>query len=208
MSLILDALKKSERTRQQSLTGQLGAGEMPSPRTRLAVPWVTLLGLLLLVNAVVLGVLFFGGRPAAEAPPVAAASPSPAPPPPAYHPRVRPLSEEVGAPPVNVAPATPASPAPPDAAAQAPEPPQPELATNAAALPTFAALTPEQRQGLPELHLDVHGYAEKPADRFVVINLKRYRIGEVLAEGPTIRDIIPEGAVLEYHGTVFLLPAT
>ena len=100
-----------------------------------------------------------------------------------------------------------AGPAPQAAAAPAQEGTQPVIATNAAALPSYDSLTPDQRQGLPALHLDVHGYAEKPVDRFVVINLKRYRIGDVLAEGPTVKDILPEGAVLEYRGTLFLLPA-
>ena len=31
--------------------------------------------------------------------------------------------------------------------------------------------------------------------------------GDVLDEGPTLKDILPQGAVLEFHGTTFLLPA-
>jgi hypothetical protein len=55
--------------------------------------------------------------------------------------------------------------------------------------------------------MDVHGYVGNPKDRFVVINLKQYHIGDVLDEGPTLKDILPQGAVLEFHGTTFLLPA-
>jgi|SRR5215469_2096025 len=202
MSLILDALRKSERSRQQSLTGRLGAGEAPPARTRLPVPWATLLGLLLLVNAVVLGVLFFGSRsvPPTASPPSPAVGDKPA-----YRPSVRPLAQEAAEP--AAAPAPPAPAAPANAGSPAPQVPQPLVATNAAALPTYGSLTPEQRQGLAALHLDVHGYADKPAERFVVINLKRYRIGDVLTEGPTVKDIVREGAVLEYQGTLFLLPA-
>ena len=47
-----------------------------------------------------------------------------------------------------------------------------------------------------------------PADRFAVINLKHYRIGDSLAEGPALKDVVPQGAVLEFHGTVFLLPTS
>ena len=54
MSLILDALRKSERTRQQTLTGQLGAGETPVGVSRLPVPWIPLFGALLAVNGVLL----------------------------------------------------------------------------------------------------------------------------------------------------------
>ncbi|HLW74832.1 MAG TPA: general secretion pathway protein GspB [Gammaproteobacteria bacterium] len=203
MSLILDALRKSERTRQQSLTGRLGAVETPPVRTRLPVPWVTLLGLLLLVNAIVLGVLFFGPRPATN-PPTAAENPAPAAPA-DYHPSVRSLAEEAGTP-VNPAPAAGVqSVSPPPAASTAA--PAPMMVENAAALPSFDNLPPELRQNLPTLHLDVHGYAANPQDRFVVINLKRYRIGDTLTEGPRVVDIVPQGAVLEFNGTRFLLPA-
>lgn len=201
MSLILDALRKSERTRQQSLTGRLGAGEVPPPRSRLPVPWVTLLGLLLLVNAVVLGVLFFGSRPAPPAAPAVAENLAPRPAA-DYHPSVRPLAEEAGAAEASAA-APVAAPVPP--ANPAPAAP---AAGNVPDLPSFDALPPELRQNLPALHLDVHGYAANPRDRFVVINLKRYRIGDTLTEGPRVVDIVPQGAVLEFQGTTFLLPAT
>ena len=197
MSLILDALRKSERIRQQSLTGRLGAGEVPPARTRLPVPWVTLLGLLLLVNAIVLGVLFFAPRSTPTAAPPAA--PRPAPQPAVdYHPSVRPLAVEAGAPPPAAAPAV----------SSVITPAAPLVVGNVPDLPTFDSLSPEQRQNLPALHLDVHGYAANPQDRFVVINLKRYRIGDTLAEGPRVVDIVPTGAVLEFQGTTFLLPAS
>ena len=199
MSLILDALRKSERTRQQSLTGRLGAGEAPPTRTRLPVPWVTLLGLLLLVNAIVLGVLFFAPHSTPLAAPPAAAGPATQP---AvdYHPSVRPLAAEAGAPP---SPAT-----APAASSAVATPAAPLTAGNVPDLPSFDSLSPELRQNLPALHLDVHGYAVNPQDRFVVINLKRYRIGDTLTEGPRVVDIVPQGAVLEFQGTTFLLPAT
>ena len=207
MSLILDALRKSERTRQQSLTGQLGSGETPSGPGRLPVPWVPLIAALLIANALLL--FFFWPR---SPEPARAEASATAVPPPAYHPSVRPLADEAG----DDAAAVPAQPnsadVPPRAEpaqtqTAAPSPPLQIPATDTSSLPTFDALTPEQRQGLPALHMDVHGYVAIPKDRFVVINLKQYRIGDVLDEGPTLKDILPQGAVLEFHGTAFLLPA-
>ena len=198
MSLILDALRKSERTRQQSLTGQLGAGETPPPPARLALPWMTLLGLLLAVNAVVLTVFFWRGdrepaAPVASVAPQAAATP--------YHPEVRPLAGEAPA----VTPAIPAQ--APAATPQVIQQPAPIIAQNSSAdLPHYDALPAELRQAMPALHLDVHGYAPQPADRFVVINLQRYRIGDTLAAGPKVIDIVPQGVILESNGTRFLLP--
>ena len=204
MSLILDALRKSERSRQQSLTGRLGSTETPPARNHLPVPWATLLGLWLLVNAVVLGVWFLGPHPA-PTPETAPSVPENATPGPAadYHPSVRPLSQEAASPDQSAT----QSAAVPAGEANTPPAAEPVVAANAAALPTYDSLTPDQRQGLPALHLDVHSYAADPTERFVVINLKRYRIGDVLAEGPNVKDIVPQGAVLEYHGKVFLLPA-
>ena len=209
MSLILDALRKSERTRQQSLTGQLGATEAPPGPARMAVPWMTLLGILLVINAIVLTAFFWRGNAHTTAP----VQPSP-PAPTAYHPDIRPLSEEAATPPDAVPPAAPQAvvvqpPLAAPAAAPAPSPQSagPVVAQNAdAGVPSLATLPMEVRQTLPALHLDVLGYAMKPEDRFVVINFQRYRVGDTTVEGVRVADIVPGGAVLEYHGTHFLLP--
>lgn len=195
MSLILDALRKSERSRQQSLTGRLGAADVPPSVSRMAVPWTTLLGLLLVINAVVLAVLFW---PRSE-PPAAAVAPPPAAAVQAYRPDVRPLSGEAVSGNDSAKTATDDVPAQIPAAA-------PVIAQNSSAdVPTLDSLPADFRQSLPTLHLDVHGYVEKPADRFVVINLQRYRIGDTLPAGALVVDIVPQGVILEFHGTRFLL---
>lgn len=207
MSLILDALRKSERTRQQSLTGQLGAGEAPPAPARFGLPWTTVLGLLLLVNALVLALFFWrsgGQETAAPAAAVPALQSQSIP----YRPEVRPLSAEAPSDDATGAGPAAAPHAVPKAAAQPITPPvAPVVAQNGSAdLPTYDSLPADLRQSLPALHLDVHGYAAKPAERFVVINLQRYRIGDSLPEGVQVADIVPQGVILEFHGTRFLLP--
>lgn len=59
---------------------------------------------------------------------------------------------------------------------------------------------------MTDLHLDIHVFGETPADRFVFINMNKYRENSKLVEGPTVREITPDGVVLEYQGTTFLLP--
>ena len=59
---------------------------------------------------------------------------------------------------------------------------------------------------MPDLHLDIHVYSEAPADRFVFINMVRHKEKSRLAEGPVVREITPEGVILDYNGTEFLLP--
>jgi general secretion pathway protein B len=60
--------------------------------------------------------------------------------------------------------------------------------------------------GLPALHLDLHVYAKRPADRFVMINMHRLGEGDSLPNGVQVEAIRPDGAVLSYRGTRFLLP--
>jgi hypothetical protein len=59
---------------------------------------------------------------------------------------------------------------------------------------------------LPQLRLDLHVYAARPQDRFVMINMHKLREGDALPEGVHVESITPEGAVLSYNGSRFLLP--
>jgi general secretion pathway protein B len=59
---------------------------------------------------------------------------------------------------------------------------------------------------LPELHLDIHVYSAKPAERFVFVNMRKYTEGQALKEGPTLERITADGAILNQHGLRFLLP--
>jgi general secretion pathway protein B len=74
------------------------------------------------------------------------------------------------------------------------------------ALPTISELNLTGPQALPELHLDVHVYATSAADRFVYVNMRKYREGSVLQEGPTVERIRRDGVVLNHQGLRFLLP--
>lgn len=206
MSLILDALRKSERTRQQSLTSQLGS-ELPTGPSRVPVPWLPVIAAILTANALLL--YFLWPRSVVVTPSLSAASVST----PAYHPAVRSLASEAISP--DDAPASPARPIPVPAPVSHLAPPgNPSVVpAQSAAVPaglgamqSIDDLPPDVRQSLPALHMDVHGYARNTADRFVVINLKTYRIGNTLVEGPVLKDIVPQGAVLEFRGVTFLLP--
>ena len=73
-------------------------------------------------------------------------------------------------------------------------------------LPTLSEINPGGQEALPALHLDVHVYATDPEDRFVYINMHKYREGSALAEGPTVEHIRRDGVVLDYHGLRFVLP--
>jgi len=71
-------------------------------------------------------------------------------------------------------------------------------------LPSATALAAEGIV-LPTLRLELHAYAERPSDRFVFINGRKYVEGDRLADGPELLSIAPNGAVLRHLGQRFLL---
>lgn len=208
MSFILDALKKSETERQQQ--GPSDFANVPSSTESPGVPrWLWVLGLLLAVNlAVLLGVLLRDDEPGIDSAPAeasrvqqeSASGPS-------FSERIREARERETAASVSAA-AAPEPVAQPAATQQPPAPvqsrPQPEFTL--AELPTADELRATGQLQLSDLHLDIHVYSEKPAERFVFINMVKHREKSRLAEGPIVQEITPEGVILDYSGTRFLLP--
>lgn len=224
MSFILDALKKSELERQrQSMPGLMDA---PTSLRHGRLPlWAILLGSLLAVNIVVLIIVLMRNA----APSVAARSATHNTSPADLKPRAvdehfSPLgAAPVYAPEIPVPPAETASSnesaaalVAPRAVAQraaphTPRRPDPVLteeepADNDEVLPSINEVNLTGAQALPELHLDVHVYATKPADRFVYINMRKYHEGNTLQEGPVLERIRRDGVVLNHHGLRFILP--
>jgi hypothetical protein len=74
-----------------------------------------------------------------------------------------------------------------------------------ATLPSLEELRLKGSVNLPALHIDLHVYNESASRRFVSINMNKYRENERLTEGPVLREITPEGVVLEYEGKAFAL---
>ena len=218
MSFILDALKKSENERQDQSPAEFAS--VPSGGAAPRAPrWLWVLALLLLANIVVLVGLFMRDdtqvaldTASASVETEAAVEPQPATEP-SFEDRIEKAREQQ---PVVIARAA----EPPRDERQnipAPEPitAQPgtpdTIATSPAeftlrALPTAAELRANGTLQMAELHLDIHVYSDTPADRFVFINMVRHKEDSRLAEGPVVREITPEGVILDYLGTEFLLP--
>jgi general secretion pathway protein B len=223
MSFILDALKKSEIERQrQSMPGLMDA---PTSMRRGRLPlWAIILGCLLAINMVVLiVVLMRNGAPSAASNP-GHDTPAADAKPPAAEEHFSPLSAApVYAPEIPVPPAENSSSSEAAAAlagqrstAQRSAPhtlhrPDPlltdeEAAENDEVLPSISEINLTGAQALPEMHLDVHVYATKPSDRFVFINMRKYKEGNTLQEGPVLERIRRDGVVLNYQGVRFILP--
>jgi general secretion pathway protein B len=88
--------------------------------------------------------------------------------------------------------------------------PDPVLTAQSAAadevLPTINEINVAGQPALADLHLDVHVYATNPSERFVYINMRKYKEGATLAEGPVLESIRRDGVVLNYQGLRFVLP--
>jgi general secretion pathway protein B len=234
VSFILDALKKSELERQrQSIPGLVDSGIM-APRARLPA-WAIALAVLLAINLMVLlFVLTRGWLQSTHAAAVATVQ-TPTPPPTQAQRGAAPVvettpshfspmdSQPTYAPEIPVAPApeTPTSPPKSESAGSSGSHTirraDPLLsdesskssdyqAENDEVLPTVNEISLSGAQALPELHLDVHVYATRPADRFVYVNMRKYHEGATLEEGPTVERIRRDGVVLNYQGLRFLLP--
>lgn len=225
MSFILDALKKSETDRQQQGSAEFAG--VPTSRDVARVPrWLWILGLLLAVNLAVLLSLLLrpaaapairdipvsaAGTPAGVANPLPVQNASPAAAEQSFAAQVAAAKQNVrtrqqpaaGAREMpqasledlpgasrDVAPGVVYSPAP----------------RNSASLPTLQEVRANGAVVLPELHLDIHVYSDVPTDRFVFINMSKQHENSRLSEGPLVKEIAPEGVVLEYEGTTFLLP--
>jgi general secretion pathway protein B len=229
MSFILDALKQSEIERQRQATPGLIETAVAPRRSRVAL-WLIVLGALLAINFGVLLFVLLRGSATRAVPPVAAAKPpatatatptaaAPAPVPatsdhfspmdaPVYAPEIpvvqKPSPAPTSAPTPTPAPAPHAAPRP-DLPARVAAAAEDDKAENAELLPLISEVDLGS-VGVPELHLDVHVFATKPAERFVYINMRKYHEGATLEEGPVIERIRRDGVVLSFHGVRFILP--
>jgi len=76
----------------------------------------------------------------------------------------------------------------------------------ASGVPLYQDVSTTPGTRVPQLRLDLHVFAARPQDRFVMINMHKLREGDTLPEGVHVDSITPEGAVLSYNGSKFLLP--
>lgn len=193
MSYILEALKKSEQERRLGHVPDLSVPQATPPRT--PQRWQRWLLAALLANLLVLLVVAWrpwASKPAAPLPaavpeiteaipPVAKQDAAPLPPPVTTTVIEPPPVAAVASPGSQPIAAEPASPFPPDA-------------------PRWQDLPADQRDALPVPRIDVHVFAQDPARRFVLIDLRKYHEGQRVDGGATIESIHADGIVLSYQG--------
>lgn len=226
MSLILDALRKSEHQRQREAGPALAVVPEGGAPNRPAL-WVLVLGALLLLNIIVLVALLVMDRRTERVtatPPTAAVATDAAPagerrnervrsapvslPPRPPREEVRPLATEMTEPAAGPATAQADRQAPSASATTQSAPsaaPPPARAAADARLPRFADLVMRGELNVPHMHLDIHVYSAVAAERFVFINMRRYNEGQATQEGPRVERITHDGVIMDYQGQQFLL---
>jgi general secretion pathway protein B len=223
MSFILDALRKSETERQrQAGPGIAEAGYRPPAPPRSV--WLQVLLAVLVANLLLLAAFWWrnGARmaaPAASSAQAALRAQAPAPVVPQPH-VVTPASAARAAgaeDPVTAPlpePAAGANPATPRMEVLEPPPgPLPPASAGASAPPSAATGELPSADQLvtagvltgPPLHLDLHVYSARPAERFVFINTRKYTEGAEVQDGIVVEQITPDGVVLSRKGTRFSL---
>src|ERR1700733_4772569 len=235
MSFILDALKKSESDRQRQSGPALFEVKVTPPKPRFPTWAVALAALLVLNIAFGAWVLLRHAPPsppppAADAAPRALAPALPSLPPPVAPQSAASLSPARAAPPAaaaapdaaphaaTTAPPEPVlsdapskgSPANPDDYAPAVAPGKTDdtahvRTASESGLKSYEDSQADPNAHLPALRVDLHVYAAKPEERFVLINMHRLHEGETLPEGVRIDSITPEGVVVSYQGTRYML---
>lgn len=217
MSYILDALKRSEQERERAevpMQTAVALGSAPAePRRGWSAP---VAALIVAVNLAVLGWLGWqrlgeeqSAAPTAAAPVVTARSNS----------SLAHLAGSDRNAPILSAPASAAAEAAPanapvalqpipqtaPAVTVAAAPLQPTPAPSAAEAPLLAQLPEGVRRSVPPLNVGVHVFSEQAANRFVLVDMKRFGEGSELPNGLRIERITPRGLVLNHQGQRFQL---
>jgi general secretion pathway protein B len=221
MSYILEALKKAEHDREIGQVPRIDSEHEPAA-TRLSSRWAALVVLVLLINAGLLLALFWPDsakevvKPAVVQRDYASLTVE-------SMPGVSDKSMSPDHQPVAVERAVPVTPPPLPVREPAADTPVPQVtAVPSQPVSTPVRESPPPSENLPVwpqvpdyifqklsrgLRLDVHVYSKRPEERFVLINLQKYREGEQLQEGPVVDAITPDGIVLSLQGQKFLVQA-
>ncbi len=212
MSFILDALRKSENERRRHTSPEL-ADVRVTPTRQLRSPWVAVVAVLLGANVILLAIFWFGWYRNSDSVPASNGERATSTAAPKTGPgigataeslRVRNLSKEAER--SRTVPSSAAQQSGNIAAAPvADSEPTPRRNPAYVNLPTMNEAIVAGNLSVPPLHLDIHVYSPSPAERFVFINMAKYREGDRLQEGPAVEEITESGVVMIHQGSRFLL---
>ncbi len=81
--------------------------------------------------------------------------------------------------------------------------PDQEVLNKEDGLPWLDELPASFRRNVPQLEINVYVYSDSEENRFIMVSMRKHRIGQEIASGMLLRDIQPDGIVVEYRGKRF-----
>lgn len=211
MSLILDALRKSDHQHSERRAPDIARAGESKPRQG-SPRWVWPVTALLVFNAAVLTWVLFAREPAPVATQnttTATAQPAPTLSEPlvretAVRAEVRSLLAETiddARADRNAASESP----PPSTASQTALTQQSNRSEPSSAIPIYDPVKASNEWQLPVLQLELHVYTVDPASRFGFINSQKVVEGTSIKEGPRVLEITQQGIILQYRSQRFQL---
>jgi general secretion pathway protein B len=73
-------------------------------------------------------------------------------------------------------------------------------------IPYLRDLPPAFQERIPPFKISMFAYSRNPAERFVIIDMKKHRVGDQIPGGALLMEIQAENLLLELDGQMFLLP--
>jgi general secretion pathway protein B len=70
-------------------------------------------------------------------------------------------------------------------------------------IPFLSELPAEFRNTVPELKINVFVYAKQPAERFVMIDMVKYTVGQRIKDSVALKEIRADSLVVEYNDRLF-----
>lgn len=78
-----------------------------------------------------------------------------------------------------------------------------ELSQQKLALPWLHEMPATFRRQVPELDINVYVYDEQPENRFIMIAMKKFKVGQEISSGMMLQEIQSDGIVVQYQGKRF-----
>ncbi len=94
-------------------------------------------------------------------------------------------------------------PAAPSTRSTIPQPAPPKPEEPEPSVPFLKDLPRDFQRQVPKMNINVFVYSDNIDERFVIINMVKYKNGQQLREGPIIEDIRPDSIVLKYRDLDF-----
>jgi general secretion pathway protein B len=80
---------------------------------------------------------------------------------------------------------------------------EPEIMPVTKGIPFLSDLPFEFRQKVPKFTINVFVYSQSPEERFVMVDMVKYKPGQQIKDAMLLKEILPDGFVAEYQNQAF-----